>query len=80
MDDKKRRLRPRTVCPKCEGFMQRKTAISEKPSHRHWGDSDPLLSLGQTDIHHFICVACGNISAYQVKAEAPAERRNAPGR
>jgi acetyl-CoA carboxylase carboxyltransferase component len=68
---RKRRMRPRTVCPRCEGFMQRKTAISEKPSHRYWGDVDPFVVLGESNIHHFICVACGNVSAYQMKVEPP---------
>ncbi|MEW5854370.1 MAG: hypothetical protein AB2A00_36685 [Myxococcota bacterium] len=69
MNTRKRRLRPTTICPKCEGFMQRKTTISEKPSHRYWGDIDPFLNLGEINIMHFICVACGNVSAYQLKGE-----------
>jgi hypothetical protein len=64
-----KRLRPRSVCPKCEGFMQRKTAISEKIGGRHWGDVDPFLQLGGVDIHHFICISCGNVAAYQLKFE-----------
>lgn len=55
--------------------MQRKTTISERPQNRHWGDSDPFLSLGKVDIHHFICVACGNVAAYQVKADGLPEER-----
>lgn len=49
--------------------MQRKTAIREDPGARHWGDVDPFLKLGGVDIHHFICISCGNVSAYQVKFE-----------
>lgn len=66
---RKRRMKPRSVCPKCEGLMQRKMAISERVASRHWGDADPFLALGEVDIHQFICVACGNISCYQVKGE-----------
>jgi hypothetical protein len=62
-----RRLRPSSVCPRCEGFMQRKTAIRERTGARYWGDIDPYLNLGAVDIQHFICVVCGNISAYQLK-------------
>ena len=47
--------------------MQRRTAISERTGGRFWGDIDPYLSLGSVDIMHFICVVCGNISAYQLK-------------
>ena len=65
----KRRIRPTSVCPRCEGFMQRKTTIAEKTGHRHWGDIDPFLKLGGINIHHFICISCGNVSAYQVKFE-----------
>ena len=49
--------------------MQRKTAIHESVGSRHWGDVDPFLQLGGIDIHHFICISCGNISAYQVRFE-----------
>jgi hypothetical protein len=49
--------------------MQRKVAIHERPKQRHWGDMNPALRLGDIDVHHFICVACGNISAYQVKED-----------
>lgn len=49
--------------------MQRKTAISEKIGGRHWGDIDPFLQLGGVDIHHFVCISCGNVAAYQVKFE-----------
>ena len=47
--------------------MKRKTTISEKIGGRHWGDIDPFLQLGGVDIHHFICISCGNVAAYQVK-------------
>lgn len=66
-----RRLRPSSVCPRCEGFMQRRTAISERTGGRYWGDIDPFLALGQMDIHHFICAVCGNVSAYQVGHKTP---------
>jgi hypothetical protein len=49
--------------------MQRKTTISEKIGGRHWGDIDPFLQLGGVDIHHFVCISCGNVAAYQVKFE-----------
>ena len=49
--------------------MSRKTAISEAAGARHWGDVEPFLQLGGVDIHHYICVSCGNVSAYQVKFE-----------
>ncbi|MCC7110932.1 MAG: hypothetical protein IT382_16685 [Deltaproteobacteria bacterium] len=64
-----KRMKPRSVCPRCEGFMQRKTAISEGVGNRHWGDVDAFLQLGGVDIYHFICISCGNVSAYQVKFE-----------
>lgn len=54
--------------------MQRKTAIRERAGQRYWGDVNPFLSLGEVDIHHFICVVCGNISAYQVKHMPPVLR------
>jgi hypothetical protein len=66
-----RRLRPSSVCPRCEGFMQRKTAISERTGGRYWGDIDPFLALGTVDIQHYICVVCGNVSAYQIGARTP---------
>ena len=47
--------------------MQRKTSIRERTGARYWGDIAPNLSLAKIDIHHFICVVCGNISAYQVR-------------
>jgi hypothetical protein len=62
-----RRMKPKTLCPRCEGFMQRKTTISEGVGNRHWGDVDPFLQIGGVDIHHYICVSCGNVSAYQEK-------------
>ncbi|MFZ9889732.1 MAG: hypothetical protein ACO3JL_19730 [Myxococcota bacterium] len=65
----RRRIKPTTVCPRCEGFMQRKTTIREAAGSRHWGDIDPFLKLGGVDIYHFICISCGNVSAYQVKFE-----------
>ena len=68
---RKSRIRPTSVCPRCEDFMQRKTAIQERTGARHWGDIDPFLRLGGVDIHHFVCVACGNVSAYQIKFEFP---------
>jgi hypothetical protein len=64
-----RRMKPKTLCPRCEGFMQRKTSISEGVGNRHWGDVDPFLQIGGVDIHHYICVSCGNVSAYQEKFE-----------
>lgn len=51
--------------------MQRKTAIQERTGGRHWGDIDPFLRLGGVDIHHFVCIHCGNISAYQIKFVFP---------
>lgn len=69
MSSKHRRMRPTSLCPRCEGFMQRKTAIGEQPGSRHWGDVEPFLQLGGVDIHHFICIGCGNVAAYQVKFE-----------
>ena len=62
-----KRMRPKTLCPRCDGFMQRKTAIGEGVGSRHWGDVDPFLQIGGVDIHHYICVSCGNVSAYQEK-------------
>lgn len=62
-----RRMKPKTICPRCEGFMQRKTAIGEGVGSRHWGDVDPFLQIGGVDIHHYICLSCGNVSAYQEK-------------
>ncbi len=63
------RLRPNSVCPRCDAHMERKTTIAEKAGYRHWGDVDPFLKLAGLDIHHFICISCGNVSAYQVKFE-----------
>ena len=51
--------------------MQRKTAIRERTGARYWGDIDPYLNLGNVDIQHFICVVCGNISAFQLKGGVP---------
>ena len=64
-----RRMKPKSLCPRCEGFMQRKTAIADRVGGRHWGDIDAFLQLGGVDIHHFICLSCGNVSAYQMKFE-----------
>ena len=67
----KRRIRPTSVCPQCEGFMERKTTIKERTGARHWGDIDPFLRLGGVDIQHFICIRCGNVAAYQIKFHFP---------
>ena len=75
---RKSRIRPTSVCPRCEDYMQRKTAIQERAGGRHWGDIDPFLRLGGVDIHHFVCAACGNISAYQIKFEFPGFDRSKP--
>ena len=47
--------------------MRRKTAIAEGVGGRHWGDVDPFLKLGGVDIYHYICISCGNVSAFQEK-------------
>lgn len=59
-----RRLKPRSVCPRCEGHQDRRMVIHEKPQSRHWGDADPFLELGDCRIHQFICIVCGNVGAY----------------
>ncbi|MFH1809454.1 MAG: hypothetical protein ABIJ09_11965 [Pseudomonadota bacterium] len=63
--------RPPTVCPRCEGMQKRKTAIKEGVNSHYWGEIDPFLSLGDVNIHHFLCQSCGNISAYQLYYEVP---------
>lgn len=63
--------RPHSVCPRCEGFQKRKTAIKEAVDSHYWGEVDPFLSLGDVSIHHFICASCGNVSAYQLFFEPP---------
>ena len=74
---KKRKLksfwkaRPPTVCPRCEGMARRKTAIKEAVNSHYWGEVDPFLQLGDRQIHHFLCLTCGNVNAYQLYFEVP---------
>ena len=65
------RKRPASICPRCEGLQDRRTAIREKVGGRFWGDVEPHLLLGDEEIYHFLCRECGNVSAYQLHFDKP---------
>jgi hypothetical protein len=41
-------------------------AIREGVNTRFWGDDKPHLNIGGVEIHHYMCIKCGNVSSYQL--------------
>lgn len=50
--------------------MDRRTAIPEAAGRRYWGDVEAVVYVGDSEIHHFICNHCGNVTALQQRAVA----------
>ena len=66
----KRRVKKMNVCTRCESTMDRRTSIPEGAGRRYWGDVEPYVYVGDSEIHHFICTSCGNLTAIQFREAA----------
>ena len=73
------RIRPKSVCLRCSGYMERKSIIREGMNARFWGDSNPGLRLGGMELHQYVCIVCGTGNAYQFDSSLAWVKRAADG-
>ncbi|MDA0713165.1 MAG: hypothetical protein O2897_04170, partial [bacterium] len=71
-----RPIRPKSVCFKCNGYMERRDVIREGINMRYWGDSHPGLRLANIEIHQYVCIVCGVSNSYQFDTRIPWARRS----
>ncbi|MCB9653827.1 MAG: hypothetical protein H6729_06825 [Deltaproteobacteria bacterium] len=63
-------MKKMNICTRCEATMERRTSIPEAAGRRYWGDVEPYVYVGDSEIHHFICTSCGNLTAIQLREAA----------
>jgi len=66
MTQRRNLKKPKTVCPRCKGFMEKKGVVREGINQRFWGDSNSNLRLGNIKIEQYVCIVCGKSEAYQL--------------
>ena len=65
-----RRMKRTNVCPRCEVVMDRRTSLPEAADRSGQGETEPPMNVGEAEIHHFLCIRCGNLTAIQFQEDA----------